>query len=149
MISKEQFRAIEGRLYHYQDMQQQLNQFRLSHWGLHSARPQALPRGQALRSDPTASGALALAAPPEYIDRLNRWLETIDRALERLNARSDILYNLAQEYYLKDTATSDRRRVESLCRAWDLDRALFYQYRRQIVETVYMQALYDHLMDPE
>jgi hypothetical protein len=149
MIGKEHFRAVEGRLYHYRDMCQQVSQYRLSHWGLRSVRPQAMPRGQALRSDPTASCAMALAAPPEYIDRLNQWIDTIDRALERLWERSELLYSLAREYYINCADPPGRRRVDDLCRSMGLERALFYQYRRQIVHTVYMQALYDHLMDPQ
>ena len=75
MISQECFRAIEGRLYHYDDMKRQVACFQSDQWRLRAGRTTGMPRGQALRSDPTAQGALALADPPPEIARCIQWIQ--------------------------------------------------------------------------
>ena len=96
MLSREQFRSIEGRLYHYEDMKSSIASYQDAQCQLRAAQASSLPRGQALRSDPTALGALALAEPPASIDQSIRWVAATDRALHRLSGQSTQLGRLPE-----------------------------------------------------
>ena len=148
MISQECFRAIEGRLYHYDDMKYQVACLQNDQWRLRAGHATGMPRGQALRSDPTAQGALALADPPPEIARCIQWIQCIEQALERIAQDSPLLDRLVRAYYLNNGAITVRQRTAHICASLDLERSVFYQYRRRIVQTVYLQAVYDHLMEP-
>ena len=104
MISQECFRAIEGRLYHYDDMKYQVACFQNDQWRLRAGHATGMPRGQALRSDPTAQGALALADPPPEIARCIQWIQCIEKALERIAQDSPLLDRLVRAYYLNNGA---------------------------------------------
>ena len=149
MISQECFRAIEGRLYHYDDMKRQVACFQSDQWRLRAGRTTGMPRGQALRSDPTAQGALALADPPPEIARCIQWIQCIEKALERIAQDSPLLERLVRAYYLNNDAITVRQRTAHICASLDLERSVFYQYRRRIVQTVYLQAVYDPLLEPQ
>ncbi len=148
MMNQESFRAVEGRLYHYEDMKQQVASFQNDQWRLRANHVTGMPRGQALRSDPTAQGALALADPPPEITRCIRWIQSIEQALDRIAQESPLLYRLAQAYYLQNDVITVRQRTAHICSSLNLERSVFYQYRRRIVQTVYLQAVYDHLIQP-
>jgi len=149
MLSREQFRSIEGRLYHYEDMKSSIASYQDAQCQLRAAQASSLPRGQALRSDPTALGALALAEPPASIDQSIRWVAAIDRALHRLSGQSTQLGEIARSYYLRSSDTPVRQRIGELCQGLNIDKASFNQYRRCIVHSVYLQALYEHLLTPD
>ena len=149
MINHEQYRAIEGRLYHYRDMKVSLDSYQQAQMSLRCAPLTGLPRGQALRCDPTAQGALALAEPPPSIDQSRRWVDAIDHALSRLTCQSPQLMEVARAYYLEGGETPVRQRISEICETLNLQRALFNQYRRCIVHAVFLQALYERLLTPD
>ena len=149
MIRQECFRAVEGRLYHYEDMKRQVASFQNDQWRLRAGQITGMPRGQAVRSDPTAQGALALADPPPEIIRCMRWIQSIEKALERIAQESPLLERLVRANYLNNESIAVRQRTAHICASLNLERSVFYQYRRRIVQTVYLQAVYDHLLEPE
>lgn len=149
MINQDQFRSIEGRLYRYEDMKSTIQAYEDAHCSHRGAPQTGLPRGQAVRSDPTARGALALAEPPPAIALSIRWVKAIDRALDRLTAQSPNVWDIARSYYIAGSELPVRRRIAQLCTHLNIERAAFNQYRRCIVHSVYLQALYEHLLTPD
>ena len=147
-LDRQQYRAVEGRLYHYEDMKAELAAFREENCGLRAGGLRAMPRGQALRSDPTAWGALALAVPPPSLETAQRWIDAIDRALARLRIQAPLLAELFSAYYQAHPSLPPGQRVDAACRALDLDRWTFHQKRHLLVEAVYLEAVYDHLLIP-
>ena len=78
-----------------------------------------------------------------------RWVKAIDRALDRLTAQSPNVWDIARSYYIAGSELPVRRRIAQLCTHLNIERAAFNQYRRCIVHSVYLQALYEHLLTPD
>ena len=148
MISRNDYRRVEGRLYHYGDMKDQVLEFQGQRQRTAPKVDAGMPRGNSRRSDPTALVALMMSQPPARIREYQQWIQVIDRAQEAMNETEPSLARLCQLYYrdLADVPVTERGK--RLARYLGISPSGLKLRLHRIVRAVYDLAVEAQLLAP-
>jgi len=148
MISRNDYRRVESRLYHYGDMMDQLAEFQEKRQRTAPKVDTGMPRGNSSRSDPTALIALMMSQPPTRIQEYQQWIRIIDRAQEALLQSEPGLARLCQLYYRDLADIPVMERGKRLARYMGISPSGLKLRLRRIVRAVYDLAVEAGLLAP-
>ena len=102
IIPPETYRYIEGKLHNRKQIQFEIEEWELS--VRHPENKQAI-QGVGYISDPTANQAIRLANKPDYIKRLEKWLDLINKTERFCRQRGNRIFDV---WYGKEQQTVTR-----------------------------------------